>query len=311
MTEKARELFAEGVKAYKQSRWADAHASFLAAWALSKHYSIAGNLADCELKLGLHRDAAEHFARYVREMGKDSTSTPQEQKDGEARYAQARAKVGQADVQVSVPGAEVYVDGKLIGKAPLEDPVFLDPGSHVIEARSEEYPAARVSIEAKAGVAQPVTLTLAKTKDVVVAPPPPSGSVTPPPPSPRPVWPIAVGAGATAVFLIGGISFTVLANGKGKDALTLDKTLVHQDHQRCVGAGPIDMRCSELDTITRDWDTFQNVAVGTFVGAGVFAVGTVAYLLWPAPKAKKAKMDLHVAPVLGAGHGGMIIGGAF
>src|SRR5271156_6038694 len=90
MTEKARQLFADGVKAYQQSRWADAHAAFLAAWALSKHYSIAGNLADCELKLGLHRDAAEHFARYVREMAKDAGSTPQERKDGDARFAQAR-----------------------------------------------------------------------------------------------------------------------------------------------------------------------------------------------------------------------------
>ena len=43
-TKKARELYNDGTKAYKQSKWAEAHALFSAAWSLKKQYQIAANL---------------------------------------------------------------------------------------------------------------------------------------------------------------------------------------------------------------------------------------------------------------------------
>src|SRR5262249_49367711 len=148
----------------------------------AKHYTIAGNLGDCELRLGLYRDAAEHLARYVREIEKDKTSTPQERKEGLARYAEARAKGGEVNLEVDVPGAEVYVDGKLAAPVPLEGPVFLEPGSHTFEARAEGLPSARATIEAKPGAGEPVKLVLKKDAVVVVAR--------------RPLWPALMTGGA-------------------------------------------------------------------------------------------------------------------
>ncbi|MEO5729518.1 MAG: hypothetical protein ABI134_34785, partial [Byssovorax sp.] len=72
-TEKARELYNDGLKAYRAAQWEKARVAFLASWALVQHYQIAANLSDCELKTGHFRDAAEHAAYYAREMPRDAS----------------------------------------------------------------------------------------------------------------------------------------------------------------------------------------------------------------------------------------------
>src|SRR4051812_9787909 len=101
-----------------------------------------------------------------------------------------------------------------------------------------------------------------------VQPPPP------PIPPPRPIWPIAVGGGATAGFLAGGIAFVVLSNDKRADIVALDAT-IDKDHGRCASPGPIDARCDALVSAAQDLDTFNRVAIGAFVGAGILATGTL------------------------------------
>lgn len=298
MTEKARQLFAEGVKAYLQSRWADARASFLAAWSLTQHYSIAGNLADCELKLGLYRDAAQHFALYVREMAKDRSTTPAELKDGEERYAQARTKVGRADVRVSLPGADVYVDGKLIGNAPLTDPLFLDPGRHMIEARGDGYPPARADVDAKPGVAQAVVLTLVHSPT--------------PPPERRSIVPGVVLGSVAGAALVTGI--VVVAVGANKHASNSKLGLeIEEAHRTCVdGAVSFDPRCSSLKDSASAADTLGRAGAGLLVGAGAAAVGAAIYFLWPESKPRApASSGVRVLPAVSPSSSGVFVSGTF
>jgi PEGA domain len=300
MTEKARQLFAEGVKAYQKSRWTEAHAAFLAAWALSKHYTITGNLADCELKLGMYRDAAEHFSSYVREMAKDAGSTPQERKDGDARFAQAKAKVGQVAVQVNVAGAEVYADGKPIGTAPLAEPIFLDPGPHAFEARHEGYASARATLTATAGTEQPATLTLTRS------------SVEPQPPLPlapqRPIWP-AITAGGVAVAVVGiGAALAGVAAGKESAGNTLRAMIPGQPP---CPAGTTNPQCQTLTNDGTVHDTLDKAALGCFVAGGVAALAATGLGVWWATGPKDAATKVRVAPLVGRGEGGVVIVGAW
>jgi PEGA domain len=306
MTEKARQLFTEGVKAYQQSRWAEAHAAFLAAWALSKHYSIAGNLADCELKLGLHREAAEHFARYVREMAKDPGSTPQERKDGDARFALAKAKVGQVDVQVSVPGAEVYADGMLVGAAPLEDPLFLDPGPHALEARSDGYTPARVTLTATAGAAQPVALTLMRPLPATNAAPDATGPVKAG--GWRPGLPVLVTGGALAVVgLAVGAGLAVAANGKGSAADAAVAMLPPSGaHASCATNMSA---CATINDDRQAHDALAKGALGTFIAGGAIGVATLLYGLL-APKGSAAP-ETKAVPVVGRDGAGVAVVGVW
>src|SRR5262245_11666729 len=66
-TEKARELHAQGDRLYERGEYARAHTAYVAAWSLKKHYQIAGNLGDCEVRIGKYRDAAEHLSYFIRE----------------------------------------------------------------------------------------------------------------------------------------------------------------------------------------------------------------------------------------------------
>src|SRR5277367_3234909 len=88
MTDTARELFMKGAKAAEQQKWDQCRAAMLAAFAIKPHPQVAGNLAGCELKLKLYRDAAEHLAYFLRELKPDA---PAERRvNGEAALREAQ-----------------------------------------------------------------------------------------------------------------------------------------------------------------------------------------------------------------------------
>ena len=59
---KVGQLFDQAQAAFAKGDKQGAYEAYKAAWALQKSYDIAGNLGNVELKLGMHRDAAEHLA---------------------------------------------------------------------------------------------------------------------------------------------------------------------------------------------------------------------------------------------------------
>ena len=70
-----------------------------------------------------------------------------ERRSVEELLAQARVKVGAITVRVEPAGAEVFVDGKAVGKAPLAGEVFVEPGARVIEAKLAGYEAAQACVD--------------------------------------------------------------------------------------------------------------------------------------------------------------------
>src|SRR5262249_19005102 len=126
-TEKARELHTKGDMLYEQGDYQGAHAAYLAAWSLKKHYQIAGNLGDCEVRLGRYRDAAEHLSYFLREYPANKPAERRE--DGRRLFEEARSKIGTIHVAVDPPGAKILVDGELVGESPLQEPLYVEPGS--------------------------------------------------------------------------------------------------------------------------------------------------------------------------------------
>jgi len=174
----ARERFQEGVKYYDQKKYDDARAAFLQAYALKKHPAVLLNLAQSELHSGHEADAAKHFSQFLRDA-KESTAA--EKADARKSLAAAKSKVAEINVRVSQSDAEVFVDNKSQGKAPLSGPIYLKPGSHTLEARKNGK-AGTVNFNATAGVTNTVTLTIGApptTMSGAGAPPPPAGAAPP------------------------------------------------------------------------------------------------------------------------------------
>jgi hypothetical protein len=284
LTHRAALLYDEGSAAYKQSKWADARASFLAAWGIKMHWQIAASLGDCEVQLGLYRDAAEHLAYALR-------NAPAEQQTAEMKqlYATARTKIGTLVITVDVLGADVAVDGKVIGKAPLEDPVFVTPGPHAVEARFRTHAAAE-QVEAGAGTSRTLALSVIEK---------------------RPLWP-AIAAGSAGVVAVGvGAGLAAVASGKQADVNTLGTK---------VGPGPVcsgtpgannKTTCQTLATDAVGHDTLTRAALGSFIAGGALALTAAGLGVWAATGPKDGKTSVRAVPVLGHGQAGVVVVGTW
>jgi hypothetical protein len=156
-TAAARERFKEGVSYFDKKDYEKARAAFLQAYALKKHPAVLLNLAQSEVRSGHERDAAKHFTQYLREAT-DASAT--ERDAAQAGLTTARTAVVELAVTVDESGAEILVDGTSEGISPLSDPVYLDPGSHSVEAKKGDRTTTQ-NISGKAGERKEARLTFA------------------------------------------------------------------------------------------------------------------------------------------------------
>lgn len=282
LTDKAAALYDEGVIAFKHAEWAKARAAFLAAWSLKKHWQIAANLADAELALGKHREAAEHAAFYARNASADRKAR------ADALLERAKAKVGTIFVHVDLPGAEVRIDEHLVGTSPLDGPAFVEPGRHEVQVRmGAQFAAAEITIGSGA----------TRTLDLSVKAP-----------AVRPSVAILVtGAALTAVSEGLGIGLMVASGAKASSA---DAKLqeVQKAGVRCESP-PQAGACSDVLSLRRAQGLLHNAAVPLLIGGGVAAAATLVYGLWPRGPANDTAV--HVSGMIGPDALGLTVQGRF
>src|SRR5262249_42858992 len=154
--ERARKLMTEGARLHDEGKFSEAYVALVAAWAIRQTPSLAKNLADCEMAIGKHRDAADHL-RYIT---KSADAKPEEKTRAQEELTEALKKIGSYRVSVSIDNAEVLLDGEALGKSPLKESVYVAPGKHVFEARRDRYEPDRQEVEVAPGSAQIVRLHL-------------------------------------------------------------------------------------------------------------------------------------------------------
>lgn len=300
-TDQARELYLKGVALYEQGQFEKAEAAFLAGWALKKHYQIASNLGACEMKLGRYRDAAEHLAFFLREQ--PPTGSRDDRKRTQALFDEARAKVGAVSLTVSVPGAVVSVDGREIGPAPLPAEVYVDPGTRTFVASHGSYKDAQQIVQATAGGALKVTLTLEALTGP--GPQPPGGQVPPAPGGAR--MPVVItGAALGGAGVVLGAVFAGLSSARASDAATKHDAILKAGPTAACGPTP-SADCQAFESAGRARVTFANASAWSFIAGGAVGAATVIYAL-AAPRAPKAS-GIRVAPTLAAGGGGVVLQG--
>ncbi len=308
MTDKARELYNEGRALFADSEWDKAHASFLAAWSLKKHWQIAGMLGLCEVRMDRFREAAEHLAFSIR-TGAGNASQEEMKKLREA-LDRAKRKVGTVRVQVDTDNAEVRINDRVVGKAPLFDSLFVEPGDHVLRARTHEHASSEVKVSVQAGGMKEVLLrvdqVISEGEQGAGAP----GSVskngtadvtTQPVDDGRSLTPAIIGGAMAAVGLGIGVGFTLSANGKESDR---DDAVDALGGSNACGAGtPFQNECAEIRDLDDAASSRRKVALGGFIVGGTALAGTAAYLLWPS-----GEDDQHASrwtPVVGPDGGGI------
>jgi hypothetical protein len=290
-TARVSQLYNDGVNAAKNGDWKTAYESFLAAWKIRQHPQLAANLGRAELNLGKHRDAAEHLAYFLREakgIGKN------DQAMARLLLNQAKRRVATVTVTVTRPGAEVLVDGLVVGVSPLAGEVFIEPGAHRFEARVGAVLGAPVIEKMAVGGLHEVEL------EVNV----PAQVEAPEEASTGPSTAVLVAGGAiTGAAVIAGVVFTLGANERVR------KVRSYPDYDQCyvARAAAAPGNCAEIDAEQRDANLFSNLAFWSFIGAGAVGVTTVAYALFSPRRA--TAMGTWMAPVATAGGAGVSVGG--
>jgi hypothetical protein len=316
---KAEALFQEGMRFVAQKQWADAEQRFLAAWALNPSYDVAANLGQTQYRLGKHREAARHLAYALKSwplVGKRETRDL-----AEKRLAELRELLGSLTIRVTVPGAVVSVDGVRVGQSPVEVEVFVDPGSHVVEAKLDGYDDARAEVQAAKGAKQEVSLALARSAPPAVpvagaTPPRKEEQVPPLPPPVKQVWrpgvAVFVTGGVLAVGgLAAGVGLTVAANGKSSDADTIGARL--GGPSTCTGtpATSVAMDCKAVKAALRSQSVLTDAAKGTFVAGGLLALATVGLAIWTSLGPTQKRVGPRLVPLVGARQGGFTVVGTW
>lgn len=153
----ARELDHEGVRSFREGRYADAIRYFRAAFRLGGPSSELWNVARSREKLDDPEQAASAIDEYLAQRD----LSPQDRADAEREARSLRARPSVLTVTTNPAGALVLVDGKgPVGATPLS--IEIPAGPHTVALRREGYSAETWPIDARFGRAVIVSLDLAR-----------------------------------------------------------------------------------------------------------------------------------------------------
>lgn len=329
---KAQQLFEEGSKLAEKEKWAEAEAKFLAAWSLHPAVDIAVSLGQTQARLKKHRDAAEHLEYAIRNW---STVTKRDVRDrAVVRLAEMKKEIGTLVVKVNVAGASVKLGGRVIGAAPIEQELFVEPGEVTIEAQATGYRPAAQKVKAEKGKRHEVALALEAEAPAVAttaasAVPNASGapsasavpsvtatataSVAPPPPPPRSMVPAYVMGGVGLASVIAGAVLvgTAYSTNAGVNGKVPRDEMGNSLCQRPPVTGADLPSCVELRRRTSEANTFANAGIGVLITGGAIVGASVVYFLLSRGRGDLSPAPGRVVPVVGPTGGGLMIQGAF
>lgn len=307
-----------GVAAYQKGNLTEARRWFLEAWSLRPLKGIALSLAEIEMQLGMHLEAAEHW-QYVLPHLDD----PAQRTTAEEQLAECLRHLSRVHVHLDAPGSTIEIDGRVIEEASTSEELLVRPGTKVIQVTRPGYlPTERV-VTVKPGESLLLRLHLQ-------AVPEPGTTSSPPRLDDRtrrsdPTKGIVIIGGATltvTAFAVGAV-FGWQGNQHKKDAerwreRTNDEGNVEarswngQCHPSSPDRPP---SCDQLrNSVERSNRSYDNANIA-FVTGGVLGAATlVTWLLWPKSTRSKATdrdASWTLTPWSGAQARGLQLSGSF
>jgi len=260
-TAQAREHFELGLQLMENENWEAALLEFSRSLEMHPTRSALFNAGMCQKALHRYVAALGTFRRWQVQYAE---SAPQEDREAvERAVAGVQAFVAQVEVSVSLAGAEILVDGNTAGVSPLSEPIVVEIGHHVVEARLGGYEAARDEV----AVASRETARVAF--DLV-----PTGGGPAPEGGPGPEEPAAGGIDSAWFWTTAGTAVALDIGG----AVTGGMTVVSEDDfndavSRCRAGD--DAACRDGYAIADDYDAWQLATNILLPAAGALAAAAV------------------------------------
>lgn len=163
----ARTLFNRGIEAFEQRDFATAVTAFRQAMALRPGWRLYYNIGQCEAALKNYGKALDAFEKYLAKGGDEIDAARQNDVMNEIQIL--ANKVGKIDV-TAPEGADIIVDGTVVGTAPLPGNVPLAVGtSHVVKAVIDGV---ETEHTVKVGFGEVLTVNFLESPDNATATPP-------------------------------------------------------------------------------------------------------------------------------------------
>lgn len=300
----AKVLLAAGNGLYEKGQFAPALAKFREAFAAFRSPKIIFNIAQCELKLGRKREAANDYAAF---LGQTLETSALAQMRATAREQLAGLTEGLAKLQLEPQPADAQL--LLDGEPPPNLETFVAPGSHTLTATAPGFEPLTRPVDVKAAEAMRVPLVLrplqpptsmANTEPVLIPAPAPTPAATPTPqpavaqlgqPGPAPShhgsrwipgWALMAGGGASLIGsgILGALA--VSSNNSLSDVV---------DGNLTPGATRPDVPALRSNV------QVQSIGSTVLTGVGAAAVGVGIWLLLSdAPEAADASAPTAPAP---------------
>ena len=291
----AREHYERGLALTESRSYEAALTEFDRAYAKSPHFAVLYNIGLCQLSLGHPLEAIEALSRYLKEGGAEVPAERRTQV--EAQIAELDSRLAELSVTADRAGTLIAVDGREIGRTPLEKPLRLPAGAHEVFATLDGVPVASRRIELREAERRTIDFAFAPSP----APPPATSTEAPhlPPPllgldypSPREeskpsprfrtVGYVLAGAGVAAG--VGGIVHFAWNRGRHTE---------WQTEQDALGAQPppADYRDRAVanNELADSIERASAVTVGLFVASGVLvACGVTLVVVDPGGGARVA-----------------------
>jgi hypothetical protein len=152
---KAQLLLKQGAQHYRHAEFADALSDFQAAYGIFPSPKLLLNIGQCSRELGRPVEAIDAFERFLTEA-----HAPPAHVAAEARQSvtELSTEVGKVRIECPLSGAEIKLDGKKIGVAPLKDAVRVTAGRHQLMAVQEGTSSATATTDVLAGTVETVVL---------------------------------------------------------------------------------------------------------------------------------------------------------
>lgn len=175
----ARQHFDKGVAAYEERRFSDAVEEFETAFKLSRAFKILFNIGQVNVALGRPVEAVDAYDRYLKQGG--ATIAAERRKEVQIEIEHQIARIGTLVVRTTPGGADVRIDGALVGKSPLPRAVRIAMGRHTVEAILPKHaPQLReVDVAGRAELAVELTLEPFLAPTPAIPAPPPATPVVP------------------------------------------------------------------------------------------------------------------------------------
>jgi tetratricopeptide (TPR) repeat protein len=175
--QEAARRFEHAIKLYEEGDYALALAEFERVYELVPDYRVLYNIGQVNLQLGRYARALRTLREYVSRGGSE---LPAERRSAvQTELESLAARTASIELEVSPAGAELFIDGTVVGKSPLTEPIVVDVGERTVQARlSGHFPRAQ-TLTLAGGDRRRVALTL--EPDVAPLPAPLPAATAPQP----------------------------------------------------------------------------------------------------------------------------------